>query len=336
MATSPPRPPLADPQIQIDSHLDGGQERSLADDVLDGLTRPFKELPPKHFYDSRGAELFDRICELPEYYPTRAERAILEASSPEIAEMTGAVELVELGSGTAAKTRVLLDALQAAGTLRRYVPLDVTEGMVRDCAEELTVEYPGLRVHGVIGDFERHLDRVPPAEGPRIVAFLGGTIGNFPPGSRRRFLRQIAGLLGPEDFLLMGTDLVKDPAVLEAAYDDSAGVTAEFNRNVLRVLNRELDADFDPEEFEHVALFNREHEWIEMRLRARRELSANVRGLDLEVRFEEGEELRTEISAKFTPERLEGDLAAAGLELAHWMTDPEGLFALTLSRRPRG
>jgi L-histidine N-alpha-methyltransferase len=336
MATSPPRPPLAGPQIQIDSHLDGGQERSLADDVLDGLTRPFKELPPKHFYDSRGAELFDRICELPEYYPTRAERAILEASSPEIAAMTGAVELVELGSGTAAKTRVLLDALQEAGTLRRYVPLDVTEGMVRDCAEELTVEYPGLRVHGVIGDFERHLDRVPPAEGPRIVAFLGGTIGNFPPGSRRRFLRQIARLLGPDDFLLMGTDLVKDPAVLEAAYDDSAGVTAEFNRNVLRVLNRELDADFDPEEFEHVAIFNREHEWIEMRLRARRELSANVRGLDLEVRFEEGEELRTEISAKFTPERLEGDLAAAGLELAHWMTDPEGLFALTLSRPPRG
>jgi L-histidine Nalpha-methyltransferase len=336
MATSPTRPSLAGPQIQIDSHLDGGQERSLADDVLDGLTRPFKELPPKHFYDSRGAELFDRICELPEYYPTRAERAILEASSPTIAAMTGAVELVELGSGTAAKTRVLLDALQAAGTLRRYVPLDVTEGMVRDCAEELTIEYPGLRVHGVIGDFERHLDRVPPAEGPRIVAFLGGTIGNFPPGSRRRFLRQIARLLGPDDFLLMGTDLVKDPAVLEAAYDDSAGVTAEFNRNVLLVLNRELDADFDPEEFEHVAIFNREHEWIEMRLKARRELSANVRGLDLEVRFAEGEEMRTEISAKFTPERLEGDLAAAGLELAHWMTDPEGLFALTLSRRLRG
>jgi L-histidine N-alpha-methyltransferase len=336
MATSPPRPSLAGPQIQIDSHLDGGQERSLADDVLDGLTRPFKELPPKHFYDSRGAELFDRICELPEYYPTRAERAILESCSETIAAMTGAVELVELGSGTAAKTRVLLDALQAAGTLRRYVPLDVTEGMVRDCAEELTIEYPGLRVHGVIGDFERHLDRVPPAEGPRIVAFLGGTIGNFTPGSRRRFLRQIARLLGPDDFLLMGTDLVKDPAVLEAAYDDSAGVTAEFNRNVLRVLNRELDADFDPEEFEHVAIFNREHEWIEMRLKARRELSANVRGLDLEVRFAEGEEMRTEISAKFTPERLDGDLAAAGLELAHWMTDPEGLFALTLSRRLRG
>ncbi len=318
--------------ITIDSHLDGGQERSLADDVLDGLTRPFKELPPKHFYDARGAELFDRICDLPEYYPTRAERAILTSNAQALAELTGAVELVELGSGTAAKTRVLLDALHAAGTLRRYVPFDVTESMVRESARELTREYPGLRVHGVIGDFERHLDEVPEAEGPRIVAFLGGTIGNFPPGSRRRFLRQIARLLGPEDHLLVGSDLVKDPAVLEAAYDDAAGVTAEFNRNVLRVLNRELDADFDPDDFEHVALFDREHEWIEMRLRARRDLTGTIGDLGLDVHFDEGEELRTEISAKFTPERIEGDLAAAGLELAHWMTDPDELFALTLSR----
>jgi L-histidine N-alpha-methyltransferase len=318
--------------IQIDSHLDGSEERSLAEDVLDGLTRPFKELPPKHFYDARGAELFDRICDLPEYYPTRAERAILEQSAEELARLTGAVELVELGSGTAAKTRVLLDALYAAGTLERYVPVDVTEQMVRDCAEELTREYPGLRVHGVIGDFERHLDRVPPATGPRVVAFLGGTIGNFPPGSRRRFLREIARLLGPEDHLLMGTDLVKDPDVLEAAYDDAQGVTAEFNRNVLRVLNRELHADFDPDDFEHVALFDRENEWIEMRLRARREHTTLVRNIDLSVHFDAGEELRTEISAKFTPARLERDLSAAGLRLVRWLTDPERLFALTLSR----
>ncbi|HEV2924947.1 MAG TPA: L-histidine N(alpha)-methyltransferase [Solirubrobacteraceae bacterium] len=318
--------------IQIDSHLDGSEERSLAEDVLDGLTRPFKELPPKHFYDARGAELFDRICDLPEYYPTRAERAILEQSAEELARLTGAVELVELGSGTAAKTRVLLDALYAAGTLERYVPVDVTERMVRDCAEELTHEYPGLRVHGVIGDFERHLDRVPPAAGPRVVAFLGGTIGNFPPGSRRRFLREIAQLLGPEDYLLMGTDLVKDPNVLEAAYDDAQGVTAEFNRNVLRVLNRELQADFNPDDFEHVALFDRENQWIEMRLRARREHTTLVRDLDLSVHFDAGEEMRTEISAKFTPARLERDLSAAGLRLARWLTDPEQLFALTLSR----
>ncbi|HEX5853384.1 MAG TPA: L-histidine N(alpha)-methyltransferase [Solirubrobacteraceae bacterium] len=325
--------PLAEAAIRIDSHLDGASERSLAEDVLDGLTRPFKELPPKHFYDARGAELFDQICELPEYYPTRAERAILERSSAEIAALTGAVELVELGSGTAAKTRVLLDALHSAGTLERYVPMDVTEGMVRDCADELTDEYPGLRVHGVIGDFERHLHHVPPRIGPRIVAFLGGTIGNFPPGSRRRVLREIARLLGPGDHLLMGTDLVKDPLVLEAAYDDAQGVTAEFNRNVLRVLNRELRADFDPEDFEHVALFDRENEWIEMRLRARREHTTMVQELDLSVHFDAGEELRTEISAKFTPARLESDLGAAGLELVRWLTDPEEQFALTLSRR---
>src|ERR1700691_3675677 len=201
-----PPEPVVEADIRIDSHLGGAHERSLAEDVLDGLTRPFKELPPKHFYDARGAELFDQICEQPEYYPTRAERSILEAAATDLARLTGAAELVELGSGTAAKTRVLLDAMYAAGTLKRYIPVDVTESMVRACAETLTEEYPGLRVHGVIGDFERHLDRVPPAIGPRIVAFLGGTVGNFQPGSRRRFLRSIAGLLGPEDHLLMGTD----------------------------------------------------------------------------------------------------------------------------------
>ncbi len=318
--------------ITIDSYLHEGQERSLADDVLDGLTRPFKELPPKHFYDARGAQLFDQICELPEYYQTRTERLILQGRAAELARITSAAELVELGSGTAAKTRVLLDALSAAGTLERYIPVDVTEQMVRDCAQELASEYPGLRVHGVIGDFERHLDRVPTAEGSRLVVFLGGTIGNFPPGSRRRFLREISRLLGPHDHLLMGTDLVKDPQVLTQAYDDAQGVTAEFNRNLLTVLNRELQADFDPEDFEHVALFNREHEWIEMRLRARRAHTSTVRDLGLSVHFEQGEEMRTEISAKFTRERVEQDLSAAGLEIVSWLTDPEQLFALTLSR----
>jgi L-histidine Nalpha-methyltransferase len=329
---------LADAPIKIDSFLEPGGERSLADDVLDGLTRPFKELPPKHFYDTRGAELFDRICDLPEYYPTRAERAILHEKAARIAKLTGAAELVELGSGTAAKTRVLLDALHAAGTLRRYVPIDVTEAMVRDCAADLVSEYPGLRVHGVIGDFERHLDGVPApiSSGSRLVAFLGGTIGNFPPGSRRRFLRQIAGLLRPQDHLLMGTDLVKDPEVLEAAYDDSAGVTAEFNRNLLHVLNRELDADFDPAAFDHVALFDRQHEWIEMRLRSQRTQTVSVKALELSVHFEQGEEMRTEISAKFTRRRVEDDLSSAGLTLTHWLTDPDELFALTLSRPLEG
>lgn len=329
-----PQAGIADAPIKIDSFLAPGEERSLAEDVLDGLTRPFKELPPKHFYDTRGAELFDRICDLPEYYPTRAERAILDDQAARIARLTGAAELVELGSGTAVKTRVLLDALHACGSLRRYVPIDVTEAMVRDCASDLVDEYPGLHVHGVIGDFERHLDGVPaPVEdGSRVVAFLGGTIGNFPPGSRRRFLRQIASLLRPQDHLLMGTDLVKDPEVLEAAYDDSEGVTAEFNRNVLHVLNRELDADFEPADFDHVALFDRRHEWIEMRLRSKREQTVSVKALELSVHFAQGEEMRTEISAKFTRRRIEDDLAAAGLTLTHWLTDPDQLFALTLSR----
>jgi L-histidine Nalpha-methyltransferase len=326
---------LTAPRVVVRSYLGPGEERALADDVLDGLTRPFKEIPPKHFYDARGAELFDRICELPEYYPTRAEAAILRARSEAVAARTGAAELVELGSGTAAKTRLLLAALAGAGTLRRYMPLDVTETMVRDTAEALTREFDGLAVHGIVGDFERHLDHVPPpGDGPRIVAFLGGTIGNFTPGTRRRFLRRVARLLRPgQDHLLLGADLVKDPAVLEAAYDDAAGVTAEFNRNVLQVINRELDADFEVDAFEHVAFYDREHEWIEMRLRAQRRMDVRVAALALDVRFAAREELRTEISAKFTRARLAGDLGAAGLEVVELMIDPAARFALALARR---
>lgn len=319
-------------RVVVRSYLEAGDDRELADDVLDGLTRPLKELPPKHFYDQAGAELFDRICELPEYYPTRTERAILEAQADRIAERTRAVDLVELGSGTAAKTRILLEALHRAGTLERYVPVDVTEGMVRDTARHLVGELPGLRVHGIVGDFERHLLHVPPTSGPRLVAFLGGTIGNFTPGSRRRFLRGIARELGPGDHLLLGTDLVKDPGVIEAAYDDSQGVTAAFNRNVLHVINRELGADFAPERFEHVAFFDREREWVEMRLRASARMRVHVAALDLRVEFAPREELRTEISAKFTRERLAGDLAAAGLELVEMLTDPAEAFALSLAR----
>jgi L-histidine N-alpha-methyltransferase len=321
--------------ILVESYVGPSDERSLADDVLDGLTRPFKELPPKHFYDAVGAELFDHICELPEYYPTRAERAILETCSAEIVAATGAAELIELGSGTAAKTRLLLRAMAEAGTLRRFVPVDVTESMVLTCADELVDEFPGLRVHGIVGDFERHLRHIPaPADGPRVVAFLGGTIGNFIPGSRRRFLRSVARLLRPGvDHLLLGTDLVKDPAILEAAYDDSAGITARFNRNVLHVVNRELDADFDVDAFDHVAFFDREREWIEMRLRAQRRMDVHVRKIGLKVAFSPREELRTEISAKFTVDRLRGDLAAAGLELREVLTDPDDLFALSLSAR---
>jgi L-histidine Nalpha-methyltransferase len=319
--------------LRIDVHVGEQSVRSLPDDVLDGLTRPFKELPPKHLYDARGSELFDQICDLPEYYPTRTERAILDECADMIVRRTGMAELVELGSGTAAKTRVLLSAMDRAGTLWRYVPFDVAEQVVRDCAAALADEYPAMDIHGIVGDFERHLAKIPRPERdcPRVVAFLGGTIGNFPPGARRRFLRALAGLLTPGDYLLLGTDLVKDIDVLEAAYDDAQGVTAEFNRNVLHVLNRELDADFQTELFEHVAFFDPDREWIEMRLRARRACHVRIDALDLEVDFDRGEELRTEISAKFTPDRLRADYAAAGLELAEWFTDDDGLFALSLA-----
>jgi L-histidine N-alpha-methyltransferase len=320
--------------ITIESFLSELEERSLANDVLDGLTKPFKELPPKHFYDGRGSELFEQICELPEYYPTRAEKQILVDRASEIVAATGAGELVELGSGASDKARILLDAMTDAGTLRRYVPLDVSESVVHDAARELVQEYGGLQVHGVIGDFERHLDRVPDPDGvPRLVALLGGTIGNFPPGTRRSLLRRIGALLGPEDRLLLGTDLVKDPEVIEAAYDDSQGVTAEFNRNVLHVINRELDADFPTDSFEHVAFFDRRHEWLEMRLRARQACTVQIADLGLEIEFAAGEELRTEISAKFTRARLEADYEAAGLALQGWYTDAEQRFALSLAAR---
>jgi L-histidine N-alpha-methyltransferase len=328
------KPIVQTPEIRIDSYLAELDERSLANDVLDGLTRPFKELPPKHFYDSRGSELFERICQLPEYYPTRTEMAILTDRADDIVARTGAGELVELGSGAADKARILLDAMDRAGTLRRYVPFDVSERAVEESARQLLGEYPGLEIHGVIGDFERHLDRVPDGDGgPRLVALLGGTIGNFPPGSRRGMLRKIAELLGPDDRFLLGTDLVKDPKVIEAAYDDAAGVTAEFNLNVLHVINRELGANFPTDRFEHVAFFDPKHEWIEMRLRALEPCSVVIEDLGMTVEFAAGEELRTEISAKFTRDRLESDFEAAGLALDDWYTDEDELFALSLARR---
>lgn len=307
----------------LDDHLAAVESRTLADDVLDGLTRPFKELPPKHFYDARGSVLFESICLQPEYFPTRTELAILAQHGAEL--MGDAAELVELGSGAATKARLLLDA----GVATRYVPVDVSRSALEGAAAEL--ERPGLEVRGVVGDFERHLDRLPEPIGPRAFAFLGGTIGNFPPGSRRRFLRGLAAIMRPGDRLLLGTGLVTDPDVLHAAYNDAAGVTAEFNRNVLHVVNRELDADFNVDAFEHVAFFDRRREWIEMRLRASEPQRVNIRALDLAVDLAHREEIRTEISAKFTRRRLAADLAAAGLELGDVVADPGELFAVSVS-----
>ncbi|MEU3571416.1 L-histidine N(alpha)-methyltransferase [Kitasatospora sp. NPDC036755] len=303
---------------------------ALRHDVQHGLTSRPKWLPPKWFYDARGSELFEEITRLPEYYPTRAERAILTARAGEIAAATGARTLVELGSGSSEKTRLLLDALRALGTLETYVPVDVSESALTAAGGALAAEYPGLAVHGVLADFTARLG-LPPEGGPRLVAFLGGTLGNLLPLERAAFLTGLRAALDPGDFLLLGTDLVKDPAVLVAAYDDSAGVTAEFNRNVLNVLNRELGADFDPDAFEHVAVWDAEQEWIEMRLRSLRAQSVKIPALGLPVEFARGEELRTEVSAKFRRERVAGELAAAGLRLSHWWTDPEGRFGLSLA-----
>jgi L-histidine N-alpha-methyltransferase len=304
---------------------------ALRADALAGLTATPKELPPRWFYDERGSELFDRITRLPEYYPTRTERAILTARAGEIAAAAGADVLVELGSGTSEKTRLLLTAMREAGTLRRFVPFDVDPSVLRLAGAALTVEYPGLEVHGVVGDFTRHLGELP-TDGRRMVAFLGSTIGNLAPAERAAFLADLAATLRPGDSFLLGTDLVKDEGRLLRAYDDTEGVTAEFNRNVLLVLNRELKADFDPEAFAHVARWDAGHEWIEMRLRSIRDQQVNVAALDLGVPFTTGEEMRTEISAKFRREGVERELAAAGLAMTRWWTDPAGDFGLSLAQ----
>lgn len=302
-------------------------DAALRADVLHGLTRHPKTLPPKWFYDAHGSELFEEITRLPEYYPTRAEREILVSRAPEIAAASGAKTLIELGSGSSEKTRHLLDALPG---LHSYVPVDVSESALRGAAEALLVERPDLSVHALIADFTGELV-LPDTPGPRLVAFLGGTIGNLLPDERAVFLKSVRSLLSPGDALLLGTDLVKDEKVLVAAYDDASGVTAAFNKNVLTVVDRELGADFDPADFDHVALWDRRQEWIEMRLQARRALTVKIPGLDLLVPFEAGEGLRTEVSAKFRKEGIRGELAAAGLRLSQWWTDSADRFALSLA-----
>jgi len=295
--------------------------------VRHGMGLPLKEIPPKYFYDARGSELFEQITTLPEYYPTRAERELLNRHAPDIAEITGAEEIVELGSGTASKTRALLYAMAGRGQLRAYIPFDCSETVVRECIELLEEAFPGAQLHGVVGDFESHLEMVPPGRN-RLTAFLGGTIGNFYPLERSMLLERLAGL---GEWLLIGTDLVKDTAVIEAAYNDGAGVTAEFNRNVLHVLNRELGADFDPDAFEHLAFFDTQNEWVEMRLRARSNQFVSIPGAGLDVDIAEGEDIRTEISSKFTPARIERELSEAGFQLERFFDD--GAFGLSLARR---
>jgi L-histidine Nalpha-methyltransferase len=315
----------------IDVHLSPEDVQSqMRADALKGLQAAEKSIPPVWFYDERGSRLFEEITQLPEYYPTRAERALLEAHAPSIAELSKADTLVELGAGACDKTRVLLDALEQTGSLSRYVPFDVSDEFLRRAATTLSEEFDTLDIHLVIGDFHHHLAEIP-TDGRRMIAFLGGTIGNLDPAQRARFLFDLNCTMSSGDSLLLGTDLVKDRSRLVAAYDDAAGVTADFNRNVLHVLNEQLGGDFDPERFQHVALWNEDEQWIEMRLRADEDIEVSLADVGITVRFDEGEDLLTEISAKFTPERIERELVDAGFVVEEMWGVDEGEFLLSLA-----
>jgi L-histidine N-alpha-methyltransferase len=319
------------PTLEI--HLsDDDLTRALRADATIGLTSDPKSLPPKWFYDARGSELFEQITALPEYYPTRTERALLQRVVGEIARTAQAEVLVELGAGSAAKTRLLLSALTTEGPLKTYVPQDVSSSALRAAADEIAAEFPGLAVHGVVSDFTDTLHNLP-GGGRRMIAFLGGTIGNLAPTERAEFLASIHDVLEPGEQLLLGAGLVIDPAVLVPAYDDAAGVTAEFNRNVLHVLNNRLDADFEPDKFTHIALWDAENEWIEMRLEATEDMTVQVRDLDLTVEFARGEQMRTEISAKFRIDGINAEFTAAGFSTEQVWTDPDNRFALVLAAR---
>jgi L-histidine N-alpha-methyltransferase len=327
---SPPLDPI------IDVHL-GAEDlhRALATDAAAGLTSFPKDIPPKWFYDERGSGLFDQITRLDEYYPTEAEREVLLREAHTIVGLSRPETIVELGSGTSDKTRALLDAATADGKLELFVPFDVSEPFLVESSVTLSRLYSGLQIHGVVGDFDHHLGKVP-GFGRRLVVILGGTIGNYQPSERRGLLDEIVDGLEPGDHLLIGADLVKPVDRIELAYNDPAGVTAEFNSNVLAVMNRELGADFDLAAFTHVARFDDYHEWIEMFLRSDREQIVRVSELGLEVRFREGELMRTEVSAKFRRERFEAELAAVGLQPVGWWTDARGDFALSLSTQTSG
>lgn len=326
---------------RLDVHPMGpGSGERMAEEVRRGLTGHPKELAPKWFYDERGSELFERITQLPEYYQTRSELAILREIAPGLADRHRPIELVELGSGASRKTEALLEAMLAARVSTatggvRYVPFDVCAEMVLSAAGRLAEGFPGLRVHGVAGDFDHHLAGVPAPEGggPRLIAFLGGTVGNLMPGTRSRFLGSVAELMGAGDLLLVGTDLAGDPARIEPAYNDAAGVTAAFNLNVLSVLNRELGADFDLDAFAHEARYDADVPCIEMLLRSRVDQVVRLDALELEVPFAAGEATRTEISCKFTRESVAGMYADAGLELTEWHTDRNGWFAVSVARK---
>jgi L-histidine N-alpha-methyltransferase len=302
------------------------------EELAAGLRRRPREIPSKLFYDERGSALFEKITELPEYYQTRTEWALLERVADPVIAASGACELIEIGSGAATKTRTLLDAMERAGRLELYVPFDVAEGTMRRSSEELIAAYPGLAVHGVVGDFMVHLGRIPDGE-RRLIVFLGGTIGNLGPAEVRRFLTDLESAMSPGDHFLVGVDLIKDAVRLEAAYNDAAGVTAEFNKNVLHAVNRLTGGDFDPTAFRHQAPYNQELHRIEMWLFSRAAQVVHLPAIGLDLEFTEGEGIRTEISTKYDRPRIEALLLESGLAPLGWYTDPEDLFGLSLSRK---
>lgn len=324
--------PATDGGIRIDRLAGGNLYTTLAADVRHGLGRRPKTLPPKYFYDARGSRLFEAICDLPEYYPTRTEQALLGEIAADVVDLIRPTHLIELGSGASRKTRLFLDALARRPGGVWYVPWDVSEEMLRQSAAALQVAYPQLRIRGIVGDYQHHIDRLP-GGARRLVIFLGSTIGNLTRGETRRFLGALGHRLEPGDALLLGLDLVKPAPVLNAAYNDSKGVTAEFNRNVLRVLNRELDGDFDLDCFEHVAFYDPRRARVEMHLRATRFQRVRLRKLPLEVAFGAGETIRTEISRKFTRTDAVEMLASAGCSLKRWYESADRYFALVLGVR---
>ena len=332
MTSAAGRPPSD--RVTVEIALAAADPRAEMAELRAALGETPRRIPTRYFYDRRGSELFERITALPEYYPTRAETALLESYADEIAGATGAEELVELGSGAATKTRLLLDAMARAGNLRTYVPLDVSEAMVRRSAEQLAAAYPALEVHGLVADFHHHLDHIPDGE-PRLVVFLGSTIGNLRPDEAVAFLRGIAAPMAPGDFFLLGVDLVKETAVIEAAYNDAQGLTAEFNRNVLRVVNRLAGGDFAPRRFAHRAFFDPLHRWIEMRLVSRGAQAVRLERLDLTLELADREEILTEISCKYERRQVEEMLTGGGFRLERWYTGSERLFGLALARRAR-
>ncbi len=318
-------------RVRIDVRVAERADRDELEELASALQSPLREIPSKYFYDELGSKLFERICEQPEYYPYLAERQLLADRSDEIVERTDLDVLVEIGSGASTKTRFLLDAMRRADRLHRYVPVDISSEILERVALELAAEYPELEVLGLVEDFVREPGGFP-SGGRRLIAFLGGTIGNFQGQDASRFLAEVAAEMGPDDFLLLGTDLIKDPAILEAAYNDAAGVTAEFNKNILRVVNERAQADFDPARFRHRAFFDSARHRIELRLVALEEQTVNLKRLPLELHLDRGEEIRTEVSTKFDRDLVRSLLQEAGLELEAWLPDSENRYALSLSR----